>query len=188
MVTGVSLLLSTVYVFYESVERMMESQPNDEINAPILIWIVGATVVINGMILLAFCCLPGYSISHCHAHSHGHSHAHAHSHANGTNGDINSREDCDEINTNMFSALIHVCADQVQNMVLIVVAVLIRFEIGNPIYVDAVGSITTCIGTVILACIVIRISIAKRAVLSDLKATSEKRAISEDMSRPLLKT
>mmetsp|Transcript_4076 Transcript_4076/g.7513 ORF Transcript_4076/g.7513 Transcript_4076/m.7513 type:complete len:300 (+) Transcript_4076:100-999(+) len=147
--TGVALLLSTLYVLYEAVERILDNQPNEEINDTILLWTVVIMVVFNGGILLAFWWTSGFrGIMHAHSHSHG---------------GCACRSGA-EVNNNMFSAILHIMADQVQNVALLVVALLVKFRVGDPIIVDAVGSILTGLGTTVLAWMIIRASMRKTLV------------------------
>jgi len=150
--TAAALLVSTFYVFYEAAERVIESKLNEEINEDILIWIVVPMVLLNGLFIAIFCCIPGIG---------GHSHSHGHSHG---------CDSADEMNTNMFSAFSHVLADQFHNVALLVIAVLVKCKVGNPITVDAVGSVITGILTAILAFAVIHSTWKKASAKAAAKA------------------
>mmetsp|Transcript_28135 Transcript_28135/g.39288 ORF Transcript_28135/g.39288 Transcript_28135/m.39288 type:complete len:142 (-) Transcript_28135:13-438(-) len=108
-------------------------------------------VILNGLVLLAFYLLPG--INGC---PHHHSHSHGHSHGGG--------KACDgEMSSNMFSAFSHVLADQLQNVALLVIALLVKFRIGDPIIVDAVGSVLTGVMTAVVAFTILQASWRKAA-------------------------
>mmetsp|Transcript_34742 Transcript_34742/g.84058 ORF Transcript_34742/g.84058 Transcript_34742/m.84058 type:complete len:303 (-) Transcript_34742:107-1015(-) len=150
--TAGALFVSTLYVVYESIERLVLCETNEEINEDILLWIVLPMFVINGIIIFAFCALPGLK-----GFAHSHSHSHAHGHFQGcTHGE--------KMNSNMFSAFSHVLADQFQNLALLVVALMVRFHIGDPIVVDAVGGILTGILTAMIAFAVLRAKISRANV------------------------
>jgi len=103
-------------------------------------------VVLNGLVLLAFYFLPGLrGCPHHHSHSHGHSH-----------GGVPVCSD--EMSSNMFSAFSHVLADQLQNVALLVIALLVKFKIGDPIIVDAVGSVLTGVMTAVVAFAILQAS------------------------------
>lgn len=121
LVNGVFLISACLFIIFEAIERM--SLESDQlVREPWIVLGVGcAGLVINciGLLLFCSCTTDSSDGSHSHGHSHAHSHGHSHSHDRGNN---DSR-----CSANMRGVFLHVLADALGSVVVIIVALLNLF-------------------------------------------------------------
>ncbi|KAJ3342396.1 hypothetical protein HDU93_002512 [Gonapodya sp. JEL0774] len=135
-VNCVVLMGAAISIIWESVERILEPQ-HVHSEKLLVVAVLGLAVNIVGIFAFDHAALHGHSHdghdhhdhgSHAHAHSHSHASSHGHDHSNGSHGNHgHSHGGKEETNPLMHGMFLHVLADTMGSVGVVVSALLIRW-------------------------------------------------------------
>lgn len=120
---GVFLVLISVFIVFEAVQRIIEPPVMGEITQLLIVSTLGLAVNLFGMFAMGHHHHHGHS--HSHGHDHGHDHGHGHSHCDHDHGHGHGHDHGHS--HNMFGLYLHVMADTLGSVGVIISTILIRY-------------------------------------------------------------
>ncbi|CAG9997982.1 unnamed protein product [Clonostachys byssicola] len=124
---GILLMLLSLEIAFEAFERLWEGTKTKRLGELFVVSSLGLAVNMVGMMAFGHHHHHGHDHSHGHGHGHDHSHDHGHDHGCSSHGGHNHGHDHDHDNENMHGIYLHVLADTLGSVSVIVSTILTSF-------------------------------------------------------------